>query len=133
MMPLDNATSGLTGQLPVNQSVNQVQSTASGAKKNVKPRKLNQTTKDLTEPVVPGEFPSDDALPKKKKSIAMCLSQGCGPPSYHVLPLYSLKLLMSLNPGSSIWCPGCFLRPDKLRCMKLRSSAPLRRPLSFVR
>ncbi|KAJ6039586.1 hypothetical protein N7444_008491 [Penicillium canescens] len=75
-MPLDNATSGLTGQLPVNQSVNQVQSTASGAKKNVKPRKLNQTTKDLTEPVVPGEYPSDDAPPKKKKSIAMCLSQG---------------------------------------------------------
>ncbi|KAJ6068071.1 uncharacterized protein N7446_005108 [Penicillium canescens] len=66
-MPLDNATSGLTGQLPVNQSVNQVQSTASGAKKNVKPRKLNQTTKDLTEPVVPGEYPSDDAPPKKEE------------------------------------------------------------------
>ncbi|KAJ6087946.1 hypothetical protein N7467_006860 [Penicillium canescens] len=66
-MPLDKATSGLTGQLPVNQSVNQVQSTASGAKKNVKPRKLNQTTKDLTEPALPGEFPSDDAPPKEEK------------------------------------------------------------------
>ncbi|KAJ5305699.1 hypothetical protein PENANT_c041G03634 [Penicillium antarcticum] len=64
-MPLDNATTGLTGQL--NQPVNQVQSTTTGATKNVKPRKLNRTTRDLTEPVIPGEFPSDDAPPKEEK------------------------------------------------------------------
>jgi hypothetical protein len=64
-MPIDNAASGLTGQL--NQPVNQVQSTATGATRNVKPRKLNRTTKDLTEPVIPGEFPSDDAPPKEEK------------------------------------------------------------------
>ncbi|KAJ5372901.1 hypothetical protein N7517_004907 [Penicillium concentricum] len=64
-MPLDNLTSGVTGvtsQVPVDK----VQSTTSGLKKTTSkaPKKLNKTTKDLTDPVLPGQFPSDDAPPK---------------------------------------------------------------------
>ncbi|KAJ5952922.1 uncharacterized protein N7479_011335 [Penicillium vulpinum] len=62
-MSLNNVTSGVTGQLPVDK----VQSTTSGVvKKSTKntPKKLNKTTKDLTNPVLPGQFPSDDAPPK---------------------------------------------------------------------
>lgn len=58
-MALDNAT-GLTGQLPINK----VESTTSGVAKHVPTKQLNQTTKDLTDPVIPGDFPSDDAPPK---------------------------------------------------------------------
>ncbi|KOS44127.1 hypothetical protein ACN38_g4984 [Penicillium nordicum] len=54
-MPLDNVTSGVTGQLPPDK----VQSTTSGVVKKSAPKKQNRTTKDLTDP-----FPSDDAPPK---------------------------------------------------------------------
>ncbi|CAP99627.1 hypothetical protein E8E15_004800 [Penicillium rubens] len=59
-MPLDNVTGSVTGQLPVDK----VQSTTSGVVKKSAPKKLNRTTKDLTDPAVPGQFPSDDAPPK---------------------------------------------------------------------
>jgi hypothetical protein len=62
-MPLDNV-SGLTGQLPTNK----VESTTSGVVKNVPTKQatkqVHQTTKNVTDPVLPGEFPSDDAPPK---------------------------------------------------------------------
>jgi hypothetical protein len=58
-MSLDNVT-GSAGQLPVNQ----VGSTKSGVVKKLPKKKLNQTTKDLSDPVIPGQFPSDDAPPK---------------------------------------------------------------------
>ena len=59
-MPLDNVTSGVTGPAPVDK----VQSTTSGMVKKSAPKKLNRTTKDLTDPAVPGQYPSDDAPPK---------------------------------------------------------------------
>ncbi|CAG8017163.1 unnamed protein product [Penicillium salamii] len=67
-MPLDSVT-GLAGQLPVNQ----VESTTRGVTKNVPTKQLNQTTKDLTDPVIPGEFPSDDA-PQKGQGVDNNLS-----------------------------------------------------------
>ncbi|KAJ5787568.1 hypothetical protein N7457_002558 [Penicillium paradoxum] len=59
-MPLDNVTSGVTSQLPVNK----IDSTTSGVIKKGAPKKLNRATKEITDPVIPGEFPSDDAPPK---------------------------------------------------------------------
>ncbi|KXG54335.1 uncharacterized protein PGRI_074790 [Penicillium griseofulvum] len=61
-MPLDNLTSGATGQIPVDK----VQSTSGAVKKSTSkaPKKLNRTTKDLADPALPGQFPSDDAPPK---------------------------------------------------------------------
>ncbi|KAJ5474355.1 hypothetical protein N7475_003921 [Penicillium sp. IBT 31633x] len=59
-MPLDNVTSGVTGQAPVKK----VESTTSGVVKKGAPKKLNRATKDLTNPDIPGQFPSDDAPPK---------------------------------------------------------------------
>ncbi|CDM27336.1 hypothetical protein DTO013E5_4448 [Penicillium roqueforti] len=59
-MPLDNVTGGVTGQLPADQA----QSTTSGVVKKSVPKKLHRTTKDLTDPALPGQFPSDDAPPK---------------------------------------------------------------------
>jgi hypothetical protein len=55
-MPLDS----VTGQVPTNK----VESTTKGVVKKAPPKKLNQTTKDLTDPAIPGQFPSDDAPPK---------------------------------------------------------------------
>ncbi|CAG8322480.1 unnamed protein product [Penicillium nalgiovense] len=59
-MPLDNVTSDMTGQVPVDK----VESTTSGVVKKRAPKKLNRTTKDLTDPAIPGQFPSDDTPPK---------------------------------------------------------------------
>ncbi|CAG7932550.1 unnamed protein product [Penicillium olsonii] len=67
-MPLDSVT-GLAGQLPVNQ----VESTTRGVTKNVPTKQINKTTKDLTDPVIPGEFPSDDA-PQKGQGVDNNLS-----------------------------------------------------------
>ncbi|EKV09998.1 Protein transport protein SEC61 subunit alpha [Penicillium digitatum] len=58
-MPLDHVTGGVIGQLPADK----VQSTSGVVKKST-PKKLDRTTKDLTDPVLPGQFPSDDASSK---------------------------------------------------------------------
>lgn len=59
-MSLDPVTSGLGRDLPVNNkatetATNTVQSTAQKPVKQVQ-----ETTKPLTDPVIPGEFPSED-------------------------------------------------------------------------
>ncbi|KAJ5143546.1 uncharacterized protein N7515_002333 [Penicillium bovifimosum] len=64
-MSLDNATTGVTSQLPTDK----VNSTTNTVKKT--PKKLNKPTKDITDQTkdltsqsIPGEFPSDNAPPK---------------------------------------------------------------------
>ncbi|KAJ5484292.1 hypothetical protein N7453_012246 [Penicillium expansum] len=78
-MPLDNVTSGVTGQLPTDK----VQSTTSGVVKKSAPKKLNRTTKDLTDPVIPGQFPADDAPQKARVSTTISRSHRYGPASQH--------------------------------------------------
>ncbi|KAJ9485323.1 hypothetical protein VN97_g8034 [Penicillium thymicola] len=61
-MPLDNVTSGMTGPLPADK----VQSTTSGVVKKSASKNPNRTTRDLTDPVSPGQFPTDNAPPKSE-------------------------------------------------------------------
>lgn len=63
-MSLDSVTSGLGKGLPANQVTNKA--TGSAKKLAKDPVKgVSDTTKTVTDPIVPGEFPADDAAEKK--------------------------------------------------------------------
>ncbi|KAJ5141420.1 hypothetical protein N7526_002415 [Penicillium atrosanguineum] len=70
-MSLDPVTSGLGKGLPVNQVTDKatggVKTLASDPAKGVRntTKTVGDTTKTVTEPILPGEFPSDDAAEKK--------------------------------------------------------------------
>lgn len=59
-MSLDPVTSGLGSGLPVNKATDNVKPLA-----NEPVQKVAETTKPLRDPIIPGEFPSDDAAQRK--------------------------------------------------------------------
>ncbi|KAJ5752696.1 hypothetical protein N7520_009613 [Penicillium odoratum] len=69
-MPLDNATSGLGGGLPDDT----LESEISEGVKSVPKKRLDNVTKDLTDPFIPGQFPSDEASPKNEEAIEISFS-----------------------------------------------------------
>jgi hypothetical protein len=69
-MPLDNATSGLQGRF----SGDKLESETSGGVKSVSTKSLDNITEDLTDPVIPGGFPSDEASPNNEEAIEISIS-----------------------------------------------------------
>lgn len=69
-MPLDNATSGLGGGLPDDT----LESETSEGIKLVPKERLDNVTKDLTDPIIPGEYPSDEASQKNEEAIEITFS-----------------------------------------------------------
>ncbi|KAJ5211805.1 uncharacterized protein N7498_003451 [Penicillium cinerascens] len=89
-MSLDSVTSGLGKGLPVNQ----VTDKATGSVKtlaNDPVQGVSDTTKTVTDPIIPGEFPADDAAEKKY--------DGAQQPEVNFTALWA---------SFSQWCAGLF-------------------------
>ncbi|KAJ6140190.1 hypothetical protein N7471_006676 [Penicillium samsonianum] len=69
-MPLDNATSGLGGGLPNDR----LESETVGGVKGVSTKRLDNVTEDLTDPVLPGGFPSDEASKRNEEAVEISFS-----------------------------------------------------------
>ncbi|KAJ5287496.1 hypothetical protein N7478_003182 [Penicillium angulare] len=65
-MSLDPVTSGLTNRLPINKAEQATRPVKNIPKldKSGASKQLNKTTNDLTDPIVPGEFPRDEGQPR---------------------------------------------------------------------
>jgi len=69
-MPLDNVTSGMGKGLPNDK----LESETSEKVKKAPRKRLDNLTKDVTDPVIPGEFPSDEAPKKNEEAIEISFS-----------------------------------------------------------
>ncbi|KAJ6005019.1 hypothetical protein N7540_012818 [Penicillium herquei] len=74
-MSLDSVTSGVTSGVNNRIPINKLESTTTRNVKNIpkldRPvKQINKSTKDLTDPIIPGEFPRDEGQPRTQHDPA---------------------------------------------------------------